>query len=219
MGVLKVFRAERVQLGAGDLDFLQRVFHKLLLNLAWWINRKDADGHNLFEGGCLGLDNISVYSWVGLIPLFAAEVVDRRLLATAPRFAELLRAHKGGLFRGNFVCLCPDWENDRGEHLLALVDQSMLPRILERLLDEEQFLSPFGVRSVSRVHATQTRLGQIPGIGDALMQYVPGESNSPLFGGNSNWRGRVWLPTNYPLIHALEKYHRFPGPGRWTAAR
>jgi hypothetical protein len=308
MGALKVFRAERVQRGVGDLDFLQRVFHKLLLNLAWWINRKDADGHNLFEGGFLGLDNISVYdrshplppgyslkqadatgwmamfslnmtvialelctkdsnyedmaihcykqflaigaaiagnretgmpalwddekgffmdllvtpdrvghrievySWVGLIPLFAAEVVDQRLLATAPRFAELLRAHKGGLFRGKFVCLCPDWENDRGEHLLALVNQSMLPRILERLLDEEQFLSPFGVRSVSRVHATQSRLGQIPGIGDALMEYVPGESNSPLFGGNSNWRGPVWLPTNYSLIQALEKYHRFLGP-------
>jgi hypothetical protein len=309
MGALKVFRAERVQRGAGDLDFLQRVFHKLLLNLAWWINRKDADGHNLFEGGFLGLDNISVYdrsrplppgyslkqadatgwmamfslnmtmialelcakdrnyedmaihcykqflaigaaiagnpetgmpalwddekgffmdllvtpdgighrievySWVGLIPLFAAEVVDQRLLAGAPRFAELLRAFKGGLFRGSSVCLCPDWENDDGEHLLALVDHKMLPRILQRLLDEEQFLSPFGVRSVSRLHATRTQLGRIPGIGDALMEYVPGESNAPLFGGNSNWRGPVWLPTNYSLIQALEKYHRFLGPG------
>jgi hypothetical protein len=309
MGALKVFRAERVQRGAGDLDFLQRVFHKLLLNFTWWINRKDADGHNLFEGGFLGLDNISVYdrshplppgyslkqadatgwmamfslnmtmialelcakdadyedmaihcykqflaigaaiagnpetgmpalwdddkgffmdllvtpdgaghrievySWVGLIPLFAAEVVDRRLLTNAPRFAALLRAHKGGLFRGSFVCLCPDWENDDGEHLLALVDQTMLPRILERLLDEEQFLSRFGIRSVSRIHATRTQLGRIPGIGEALMEYVPGESNSPVFGGNSNWRGPIWLPTNYSLIQALEKYHRFLGPG------
>ncbi|EGV17100.1 MGH1-like glycoside hydrolase domain-containing protein [Thiocapsa marina] len=308
-GALKVFRAERVQRGTGDLDFLERVFHKLLLNLAWWINRKDADGHNLFEGGFLGLDNISVYdrsrtlppghslkqadatgwmamfsldmtvialelcakdrnyepmaihcykqflaigeaiagnpetgmpslwdeekgffmdllvtpdgvghrievySWVGLIPLFATEIVDRRLLANAPRFADLLSAHKGGLFRGSTVCLCPDWENDRGEHLLALVDHTMLPRILERLLDEEQFLSPFGIRSVSRIHATRTHLGRIPGIGDALMEYVPGESNSPLFGGNSNWRGPIWLPTNYSLVQALEKYHRFLGPG------
>jgi hypothetical protein len=308
-GALKVFRAERVQRGTGDLDFLERVFHKLLLNLAWWINRKDADGHNLFEGGFLGLDNISVYdrshplppghslkqadatgwmamfsldmtmialelcakdrnyeamaihcykqflaigeaiagnpetgmpslwdaekgffmdllvtpdgvghrievySWVGLIPLFAAEIVDKRLLANAPRFADLLSAHKGGLFRGSTVCLCPDWENERGEHLLALVDHTMLPRILERLLDEEQFLSRFGIRSVSRIHATQTHLGRIPGIGDALMEYVPGESTSPLFGGNSNWRGPVWLPTNYSLVQALEKYHRFLGPG------
>ncbi|WP_211335169.1 Uma2 family endonuclease [Thiocapsa rosea] len=89
----------------------------------------------------------------------------------------------------------------------------MLQRILERLLDEEQFLSRFGIRSVSRIHATQTHLGRIPGIGDALMEYVPGESNSPLFGGNSNWRGPVWLPTNYSLVQALEKYHRFLGPG------
>uniref|UniRef100_UPI003593A9EB MGH1-like glycoside hydrolase domain-containing protein n=1 Tax=Thiocapsa sp. TaxID=2024551 RepID=UPI003593A9EB len=314
-GALKVFRAERVQRGAGDLDFLERVFHKLLLNLAWWINRKDAEGHNLFEGGFLGLDNISVYdrscplpsgyslkqadatgwmamfslnmtvialelcakdrnyeamaihcykqflaigeaiagnpetgmpalwdeekgffmdllvtpdgvghrievySWVGLIPLFAAEIVDQRLLANAPRFADLLGEHRGGLFRGSTVCLCPDWENDRGEHLLALVDHSMLPRILERLLDEEQFLSRFGVRSVSRIHATQTHLGSIPGIGEALMEYVPGESNSPLFGGNSNWRGPIWLPTNYSLVHALEKFHRFLGPDFRVPAR
>jgi hypothetical protein len=66
---------------------------------------------------------------------------------------------------------------------------------------------------VSRIHATQTHLGRIPGIGEALMEYVPGESNSPLFGGNSNWRGPIWLPTNYSLVHALEKYHRFLGPG------
>ncbi len=89
----------------------------------------------------------------------------------------------------------------------------MLPQILERLLDEEQFLSRFGIRSVSRIHATQTHLGRIPGIGEALMEYVSGESNSPLFGGNSNWRGPVWLPTNYSLVQALEKYHRFLGPG------
>lgn len=314
MGALKVFRAERVQRGQGDHHYLQRVFHKLLLNFAWWINRKDARGQNLFEGGFLGLDNISVYdrsralppgyslkqadatgwmamfalnmtvmalelatedpdyedmaiqcyrqflaiaeaiagrgptdmpslwdmehgffkdllvapdggthridvySWVGLIPLFAAEVVDGRLLAGAPRFRALLREHKGGLFRGSYICACPDWENARGEHLLALVDHSMLARILERLLDEEQFLSPFGVRSLSRLHATRQDLGYIPGIGQAAIEYVPGESTSGLFGGNSNWRGPVWLPTNYSLIQALEKFHRFLGPEFTVAA-
>ena len=314
MGALKVFRAERVQRGAGDLGYLQRVFHKLLLNFAWWINRKDAQGQNVFEGGFLGLDNISVYdrsrklpagyslkqadatgwmamfalnmtvmalelatddpdyedmaiqcylqflaiaeaiagpgdggmpslwdhedgffkdllmdpdgtahridvySWVGLIPLFAAEVVDDRLLANAPRFRALLHQHKGGLFRGSYICACPDWENERGEHLLALVDHSMLPRILERLLDEDQFLSPHGVRSVSRVHATHQDLGYIPGIGQAVIEYVPGESTSGMFGGNSNWRGPVWLPTNYSLIQAIEKYHRFLGPQLTVAA-
>jgi hypothetical protein len=309
MGALKVFRAERTQRGRGDRDYLQRVFHKLLLNFAWWINRKDAQGHNLFEGGFLGLDNISVYdrsralpegyslkqadatgwmamfalnmtvmalelcvedpdyediaiqcylqflaiaeaiagkgetgspslwdmeagffkdllvapdgtvhhidvySWVGLIPLFAAEVVDQRLLERVPRFRSLLRETKGGLFRGSYVCACPDWENERGEHLLALVDHSMLPRILNRLLDEDQFLSPFGVRGVSKIHQTHKDLGYIPGIGRAMIEYVPGESTSGLFGGNSNWRGPVWMPTNYSLVQAIEKFHRFLGPG------
>jgi hypothetical protein len=309
MGALKVFRAERVQRRRGDLHFLHRVFSKLLLNFAWWINRKDAHGYNLFEGGFLGLDNISVfdrsqvlphgytlkqadatgwmamfalnmtvmalelcvddpdhedmaiqcylqflaiaeaiagrgpartpalwdtdagffkdlligpdatahridvYSWVGLIPLFATEVIDQRLLSYAPRFREMLKEHKQGLFRGSQVCACPEWENERGEHLLALVDHSMLPRILSRLLDEAQFLSPFGVRSLSKLHATHKDLGFLPGIGRAVIEYVPGESNSWLFGGNSNWRGPVWLPTNYSLIQAVEKFHRFLGPG------
>ena len=306
MGALKAFRAERVQRGKGDLGFLQRVFHKLLLNYAWWINRKDSDGHNVFEGGFLGLDNISVfdrshplppgyalkqadatgwmamfalnltvmalelatedpdyediaiqtyqqflsiantiagrtgtqvplwdpkagffkdllvcpdghyrhidvYSWVGLIPLFACEVVDRRLLANVPRFQALLREHKGGLFDGAYVCACPDWENERGEHLLSLADQTMLPRILQRLTRESEFLSSYGVRSVSRLHAEQKDLGYLPGVGDAMIEYVPGESNSGLFGGNSNWRGPIWMPTNFTLVQALEKFHRFLG--------
>jgi len=306
IGALKCFRAERVHRGREDHDFLQRVFHKLLLNYAWWINRKDADGQNVFEGGFLGLDNISVfdrshplppgfslkqadatgwmamfalnltvmaleltqrdpdyedmaiqiyeqylaianavaghgdggiplwdegdgffkdvittpdgghhridvYSWVGLIPLFATEVVDRRLLAGAPRFAALLKSHKGGFFQGNFVCVCPDWENERGEHLLALADHAKLERILQRLLNEEEFLSGNGVRGVSKLHATHRELGHIPGIGEAVIEYVPGESNSSLFGGNSNWRGPIWMPTNFLLVQALEKYHRFLG--------
>jgi hypothetical protein len=307
MGALKVFRAERSQRGRGDLGYLQRVFNKLLLNFAWWINRKDAQGQNLFEGGFLGLDNISVYdrsrplpggyslkqadatgwmamfalnmtvmalelcaedpeyedmavqcylqflaiaeavagsgetgtpslwdmeagffkdllvepdgtvhhidvySWVGLIPLFATEIIDQRLLEHAPRFREMLHAGKGGLFRGTHVCACPDWENERGEHLLALVDHSMLSRILERVLDEAQFLSPHGVRGVSKIHEAQKDLGYIPGIGQAMIEYVPGESTSGLFGGNSNWRGPVWMPTNYSLVQAVEKFYRFLG--------
>jgi len=306
LAALKAFRAERVQRGRGDHDFLQRAFHKLLLNYAWWINRKDAEGANIFEGGFLGLDNISVfdrskplpsgyrlkqadatgwvamfalhmtvialeltqndpdyediaiqtyeqflsicealsghatdrpslwdaeagffkdlitapdgswrhidvYSMVGLIPLFATEVVDRRLLSRAPRFRNRLRTRKGGLFRGHYVCACPEWENDRGEHLLSVVDHTMLQPMLSRLLDEEQFLSPFGVRSVSKIHATHRDLGVIPGVGMAMIEYVPGESNSALFGGNSNWRGPIWLPVNYMLIQAVEKFHRFLG--------
>jgi hypothetical protein len=313
LGALKCFRAERVQRGRGDRDFLQRVFHKLLLNYAWWINRKDADGHNVFEGGFLGLDNISVfdrsqplppgyslkqadatgwvamfalnmtimalelaaddpgyeniaiqtyeqflaianaigghgdaeeaggavslwdpeagffkdlvvtpdgkyhridvYSMVGLIPLFATEVIDRRLLANVPRFRARLHEHGGGTFQGNIICACPERENERGERLLSIVDHEMLPRILERLLSEDEFLSDYGIRSVSRIHAEHRDLGTLPGIGEAMIEYVPGESNSPLFGGNSNWRGPIWLPVNFTLIQAIEKFHRFLGDG------
>jgi hypothetical protein len=161
---------------------------------------------------------IDVYSMVGLIPLFATEVVDRRLLQRAPRFRERLRELKGGLFRGHYVCVCPEWENERGDHLLSVVDHTMLRPILARLLDEQQFLSPFGVRSVSKIHHHQRDLGVLPGIGAAMIEYVPGESNSGLFGGNSNWRGPIWLPVNYMLIQAVEKFHRFLGDNFTVAA-
>jgi hypothetical protein len=154
---------------------------------------------------------IDVYSWVGLIPLFACEVIDRRLLEQVPHFKVYLRRHMGGRFQGNIVCACPHHENERGEHLLSLVEAPRLVRILQRLLNEEEFLSPYGIRAVSRRHATLTNLGYIPGIGNACMEYLPGESNSPLFGGNSNWRGPIWMPCNFTLIQSLEKFHRFLG--------
>lgn len=305
---LKVFRAERVQRGEGDLDFLQRLLSKLLMNLTWWVNQKDPKGQSVFEGGFLGLDNISVYdrsqplppgyrieqadatgwmamyalnltvmalelaaegrdfedvaiqcfkqflniadaiaghrgagtslwdahdgffkdlivgpdghaqridvfSFVGIIPLFACEILDTRLLARVPRFNALLTAHAGGRFDGHLICACPATVNDRGEHLLSLVDHTMLPRILKRIMNSSEFLSEFGVRSVSRVHAEQRDLGDLHGVGRAFIEYVPGESNSGLFGGNSNWRGPIWMPTNYMLLQSIEKFHRYLGPG------
>jgi hypothetical protein len=87
----------------------------------------------------------------------------------------------------------------------------MIQPILTRLLDEEQFLSPFGVRSVSKIHERHCDLGVLPGVGTAMIEYVPGESNSGMFGGNSNWRGPIWLPVNYMLIQSIEKFHRFLG--------
>ena len=305
MAALKVFRAERVQRGKPDVGFLQRVMHKMLMNYTWWLNRKDADGNNVFEGGFLGLDNISVYdrsrplppgyslkqadatgwmamfalnmtvialelaaeysdyedvaiqcyqqflgiadtiggrsgqnvplwdpvdgffkdlvvspdgrsqridvfSWVGIIPLFACEIVDQRLLKNAPRFWTML-SQGAGSFHNHSLGDGSARANERGEHLLALVDHSMLPQILRRLLNEDEFLSPYGIRSVSRVHAKKRDLGTLDGIGQAIIEYVPGESTSGLFGGNSNWRGPIWLPTNYMLLQALEKYDRYLG--------
>ncbi len=305
---LRVFRSDRSRTGVGDYSFLRRVFHKLLLNYSWWLNRKDFEGQNLFDGGFLGLDNISVfdrshsplppgyrlvqadatgwmatyalnmtvmaleiaavqpdyesiaiqcyeqflaiaesiaghdhvglslwdeddgffkdvvvgpdgrrhtidvYSWVGLVPLFACEVIGPALLENCPRFARLLAEHRGGSVHGHFVIECPDTENERGEHLLALVNRDMLQQILRRLLDPGEFLSPFGIRSLSRRHAGAAPVGVVPGIGEVFIDYVPGEANSPMYGGNSNWRGPIWLPTNYSLIMALERFYRYLGP-------
>jgi hypothetical protein len=155
---------------------------------------------------------IDVFSWVGLIPLFAVEVIDQRLLDNVPRFAAVLVSHYKGTIDGHKVTHCPIQTNVRNEHLLSLLGPARLRAVLQRVLDERQFLSPFGVRSLSHLHAEQRDLGTLPGIGRALIEYVPGESNSPLFGGNSNWRGPIWMPTNYVLIQSIEKFYRYYGP-------
>jgi len=118
----------------------------------------------------------------------------------------------GGLFDGHSICACPFHTNDHGERLLSLVDHTMIPHILKRLLNEHEFLSNHGIRSLSRIHAEHRELGMLPGVGEALIEYEPGESQSFLFGGNSNWRGPVWMPINYSIIQALTKFHRFLGP-------
>jgi hypothetical protein len=304
---LEVFRFEKKQTGQGDLPFLRRMFNKLTMNYVWWLNRKDSDGQNVFEGGFMGLDNISVYdrskplpqgfslkqadatgwmamfslnmtaialelsmdgseyedmaiqcyeqflsiasaiaghaasklslwdrtagffkdlmimpdgcyhridvySYVGIIPLFACEIVSAELLENVPRFRDMLDDHMGGLFNGQPICECPYHTNDRGERLLSLVDHTMLPRILTRLLDDNEFLSLYGIRSLSRKHAENRELGNLPGLGTTLIEYEPGESTTNLFGGNSNWRGPVWMPINYMLLRTLNQFYQYLGP-------
>lgn len=303
---LEVFRFERARDGRGDVSFLRRMFNKLIMNYAWWLNRKDTDGQNIFEGGFMGFDNISiydrskplppgytlkqadatgwmamfslnmtvialelsvtggeyedmaiqcyeqflaiadaiaghaapnpslwdpdagffkdlmitpdgcyhridVYSYVGIIPLFACEIVPPGLLEHVPRFKAMLDAHMGGLFHGQPICECPYHTNERGERLLSLVDHTMLPKILSRLLDDDEFLSDHGIRSLSRLHAHHREF-DISGLGGNLIAYEPGESTTVLFGGNSNWRGPVWMPINYMLQRTLEKFYRYLGP-------
>ncbi len=302
---LECFRAEQKQKGQGDLAFLRRVFNKLILNYGWWLNRKDPDGRNVFGGGFLGLDNISVYdrsqplppgyslkqadatgwiamfilnmtvialelamddpeyeemaiqlhnqffamsdavhgytetgvslwdyadsffkdvvvgpqgnfplpvySWVGLIPLFGCEVVGPEKFERAPRYREFLKGHAGGKYDGHLVCACPHTENVRGEHIFTIVLPANLPAILGRALNEEEFLSPHGVRSVSKIHAMRMDLGTIPGLGMTMIDYWPGESPSGLFGGNSNWRGPIWFPLNFLLVQALDRFHHYLG--------
>ena len=300
---LECFRIEQKQRGQGDLGFLRRVFNKLVLNYGWWLNQKDPDNRSLFEGGFLGLDNISVYdrsqplppgyslkqadasgwmamlalnlttmaielaqeepgyedmaiqfhtqffaiasaihgstetgvtlwdyqdhffkdviaspngmfplpvfSFVGLIPIFGVEIGSPEQLERIPRYKAFLQSHAGGKYDGRFVCACPHTENSRGEHFFSLALPANIPDIMKRVLSSEEFCSRYGVRSVSKVHATEQNLGEIPGLGWTTISYEPGESQSGLFGGNSNWRGPVWFPLNYLLVRALEKIHRY----------
>jgi len=300
---LECFRAERRQGRGGDLSFLRRVFNKLVLNYGWWLNRKDPDNRSIFEGGFLGLDNISVYdrskplprgyslkqadasgwmamfalnltamavelaredpayedmaiqfhsqffaivnaihgytetgvslwddrdrffkdavtgprgtyhlpvfSWVGLIPLFGCEIIEGEPLKKVPRYTAFLAEHAGGTYDGRIVCACPHTENLRGEHLFSAMLPSDLPAVMERVLNPEEFLSPCGIRSLSKIYGTATDLGDAPGLGSITIQYEPGESGRDLFGGNSNWRGPVWMPLNFLMVGALDKLHRY----------
>ncbi len=301
----RVYQMDREAAGRGDRAFLERVFHKLMLNFTWWVNRKDADGRNIFQGGFLGLDNIGVFdrsaplplggqlhqadgtSWmamyslnlmrialelalenpvyqdiatkffehflhiaeamnnigecglglwdeedefyydalslpdgrklplkvrslVGLIPLCAVEVLDGDLLDRVPEFTARLKWFLDD--RPDLARLVSRWEEPgrRQTHLLSLLRGHRMKCLLRRMLDETEFLSEFGVRSISRFHAAHpfvlSCLGQ-----DFAVDYQPGESHSPLFGGNSNWRGPVWIPVNYLIIESLRRFHRYYG--------
>ena len=300
----RVFQIDRKARGdSGDVAFLERVFHKLLLNFTWWVNRKDAEGRNIFQGGFLGLDNIGVFdrsaslpsgaridqadgtSWmamyslnlmrialelarrnrvyediatkffehflqiahamnemgdgglwddadefyydvlrlpdgrrlplrvrsmVGLVPLFAVEVLEPDLLDTLPDFTKRLKwflAH-----RPDLASLVSRWEvPGRGERrLLSLLRGHRMKRLLRRALDETEFLSGFGVRSLSKAHASRPYVLALDG-GSMAVAYEPAESTSGVFGGNSNWRGPVWFPANYLLIESLQKFHHYYG--------
>jgi Glycosyl hydrolase family 63 C-terminal domain len=292
--------------GKGDIAFLETVFHKLLMNFTWWVNRKDQEGNNIFEGGFLGMDNIGLFdrsntklpdgghleqadgtSWmasyclslmrialelsmynpiyqdmankffehflniaaamssmgnktdglwdsedefyydtvrmpgdlslrlkirsmVGLIPLFAVEVIDDEILQKLPEFAERLNwlLEK----RPDLAALVSRWhEMGKGDkHLLSLLRGHRVKRILYRMLDETEFLSDHGIRSLSKYHEQHPY--QLKVDGQVLtVQYTPAESTIDLFGGNSNWRGPIWMPTNFLIIEALQRFHHYYG--------
>jgi hypothetical protein len=293
------------QKGSRDLVFLARVFHKLLINFTWWVNRKDAVGNNLFSGGFLGLDNIGVFdrnrplpegqrleqadgtawmafycttmlsmalelahedkayedvaskffehfvaiadamnhvggsglwdeedgfyydqlhvsskhvpvrvrSLVGLVPLFAVEVLEHDAIVRLPGFRKrlnwFLENRKDLSKHISYYTQC----NSEGCHqrrLLAIPTRERLERVLRYLLDEHEFLSDYGIRSVAKSHGDHPYCLKVDGL-EWCIDYVPAESDTPLFGGNSNWRGPIWLPMNYLLIEALERYHHFYG--------
>ncbi|HVJ67942.1 MAG TPA: glucosidase, partial [Caulifigura sp.] len=296
--------------GDRDVMFLKRVFHKLLINFTWWVNRKDVAGKHLFSGGFLGLDNIGVFdrsqplptggsleqadgtawmafycatmlaislelarcdssyedvaskflehfveivdamhtvgnvglwdevdgfyydvlrtdgyttplrirSMVGIIPLFAVEVLEQDTIDQLPGFKKRMEwflKHRPDLAAHVTYCRSdsPRGENESimAEHrLLAIPSRERLERVLRYVLDEEEFLSPYGVRALSRFHRDQPYVFHVEDR-QLRVSYVSGESTSNLFGGNSNWRGPIWFPVNFLLIEALERYHHFYG--------
>jgi hypothetical protein len=298
----RVYQIDRRRSGRGDRTFLKRVFQKLSLNFTWWVNRKDAEQRNVFQGGFLGLDNVGVFdrseplptgghleqsdgtSWmamycldmlrialelaceepayedmaskfwehfvhishamntlglwdeqdgfyhdvlhlpdgpempirvrsmVGLIPLFAVETFEPELLARFPDFKRRLEwfiDHRADLIGG---CACMRTPGREQRRLFSVVDAAKLRRVLEKMLDEREFLSPFGVRSLSRVH--RERPFELAVNGDVhRVTYEPAECTSGLFGGNSNWRGPVWFPVNFLLVESLRKFHAYLGEG------
>jgi hypothetical protein len=301
----RVYQIDRKYNGAADRMFLERVFHKLLLNFTWWVNRKDSEGNNVFQGGFLGLDNIGVFdrsaelptgghieqsdgtSWmgmyclnlmkmalelaidnpvyediatkffehflyiaaamnningdgiplwheddeffydvlhlpgganvpltvrsmVGLIPLFAVETIEPDMLEKMPGFKERLEWFL--THRPHLAKLISRWQ-DHGvgeRRLVALTRGHRLKRLLKRALDPDEFLSDYGVRSLSKVHMRKPFTLKLDGQ-EWVVRYEPAESRSGLFGGNSNWRGPIWFPLNYLLIESLQKFHHYFG--------
>lgn len=302
---LRVYQIEAKRRGVPDRAFLEKIFHKLLLNFTWWVNRKDEEGNNVFEGGFLGLDNIGVFdrnenlplnghleqsdgtSWmamfclnmlaialelakednvyedvaskffehfvyisdamnnighentelwnerdgfyydvlhlenkrnipirlrsmVGLIPLFAVETLEDAWLENLPEFkkrTEWFIKNRPDLI-DDIACLQSTGENNR--RLLAIVNPERLRRVLRVMLSENEFLSDYGIRALSRYHKSNPYEIELDGE-KHVVEYEPGESRSGLFGGNSNWRGPVWFPVNYLLIESLQKFDFYFG--------
>jgi Glycosyl hydrolase family 63 C-terminal domain len=300
-----LYRTEQALRGKTDIEFLTRIFGKLTSNFGWWVNRKDRNGRNLFEGGFLGLDNIGVFdrsaplptggyleqadgtAWVALYAQNMLEIAIE-LAASRPAYEELatnfstqfvLIGHAmngvgpGGMWDeddgfyydvlrlpdGNstrlkvrsMVGLLPicattvveKWQRERIPRLtanwyeryrrmpelretihatgpghlgvaergiLALVNETRLRRILSRMLDENEFLSPYGIRALSRYHADHPYVFSVQGQ-EYRVNYLPAESDTGMFGGNSNWRGPIWMPVNVLLIRALTQYYLYYG--------
>ncbi len=301
----RVYKIEQKRRGRPDRAFLERIFHKMLLNFTWWVNRKDTEGKNVFQGGFLGLDNIGLFNrseplpggefieqadgtgwmamyslnlltialelaredaayedvaskfwehflyianainhlgddgrgmWdaqdgfyydvlhmpdgrmvplkvrsvVGLIPLFAVETLEPRVIDRFPGFKRRMEwfiQNRRDLTHNVASMVVPG----KGERrLLSIADPNQLRLILSRMLDEDEFLSPCGIRGVSRAHKEHPCIFQSDGM-EQRVSYEPGESTTGLFGGNSNWRGPVWFPLNYLIIESLQKFHHYLG--------
>jgi Mannosylglycerate hydrolase MGH1-like glycoside hydrolase domain/Glycosyl hydrolase family 63 C-terminal domain len=303
--VWQVYEVDKKKTGIPDWDFLERAFQKLLMNFTWWVNQKDANGTDIFEGGFLGLDNIGVFdrnhmpkgikklqqadatSWmamyalnmlrmslelaqhnkayeesaakffrhflnigwamhhigkkdislwdeqdafyydaiqfengtsqrlrirslVGIIPLFATEIMHSSIFEDLRQFNTRLEVIK--LTRPDLTRIISDIDkkNHNGNYLFAIMIGDRMEHLLKRLLDEAEFLSDYGIRSLSKIHQDNPYSFAYKD-SNYNIQYEPGESSSSMFGGNSNWRGPIWLPLNYLIINSLRKYYEYYG--------
>ena len=314
--VYRVFKIERNMYNREDRTFLERVFQKLLLNFTWWVNRKDTEGKNVFEGGFLGLDNIGVFnrseplptggtleqadstgwmaffslqmlnialelakenpvyediaskffehfilisdsmsfeyatditgekckevikqnlwneadkfyydaiSWgdhkvqlpirslVGLIPLYASMTLEPSIIKQFPGFKKRVDwfvDNRPEIFDRNIASMSKKGVGER--LLLSLVTKERLTAILTRLLDETEFLSPYGIRSLSKYHEKHPFEMNVNGV-EYTVKYLPGESDSGMFGGNSNWRGPIWFPTSFLIMESLQRFYLYYG--------
>jgi len=298
------YLTEKAQRGQGDLAWLERCYHKLLLNFTWWVNRKDRSGNNAFEGGFLGLDNIGVFdrsaplptggyleqadgtawmalfsqnmleigaelavanpvyinlamkflehflliasgmirpseeggmwddqdgffydvlrspdgrserlkvrSMVGLLPLCAVTIFEGKMSAKYPELGSVVRKYLEARpsLRGFIHDPLKRGHNER--LLCSILNEANLRRVLKVMLDENEFLSPFGIRALSRIHREQPYVYRF-GDQEWRVSYVPGEGDSGMFGGNSNWRGPIWMPVNMLILRALLQYHLYYG--------
>lgn len=300
-----VYTMEKSKHGTGDREFLESVFQKLLLNFTWWVNRKDTQGNSIFEGGFLGLDNISLFdrskqpptggllnqsdgtawmgffsacmlrialelsrknpvyqdiaskffehylqiahaingdsthaglwdeedgffydgldlpdgrhspikvrSLVGLMPMIAVSILDDEVYHDFPDFTRRMLRYLQRHPEQSANMANIEKTGKKNRHLLSFMTEERLRKVLHYLLDENEFLSSYGIRSLSRYHAEHpfnytTDAGEVLSVG-----YEPGEGETDLFGGNSNWRGPIWFPVNYLLVESLKRYHSFYG--------
>jgi hypothetical protein len=295
---LEVYKIEQTYKGKGDIVFLKKAFHKLLINFTWWINRKDPNGNNMFEGGFLGLDNIGVFNrsalgdsmhleqadgtawmgmyalnlldmaleislhdpsfedtatkffeqfvliaeainhhgmWneedeffydtlsisgstpihlriqsvVGLTSLFAVSIIKKEMMDKLEDFSKRINWFENYRKKNNMF-----WPNEehgeRDRTLVSLLPRERLEALLKRVLNEEEFLSDNGIRALSKYYDKNPYTVHIAGV-DHTIRYDPGDSTSDFFGGNSNWRGPVWIPMNYLIIRSIRRYGRFYG--------
>ncbi|NDJ61522.1 MAG: glucosidase [Chloroflexi bacterium] len=301
----RVYQMDGDQTGRLDRAFLEGLYHKLLLNFTWWVNRKDAEGNNVFQGGFLGLDNISVFdrsaalptggridqsdgtawmgfyclemmrialelagqdpvyqdtatkffehflriayamtncggqgfslwnnedgffydnlhlpdgrivplkvrSLVGLLPIIAVETIEEDMMQRNAIFARRMEwfVNNRPHLSGNMART--DVPGQGARRLIAILTRERLISVLRYMLDENEFLSDYGIRSVSKYHEQHPYTFSEDGM-RFTVRYLPAESDNNLFGGNSNWRGPIWFPINYLIIEALRKFHRYYG--------